>query len=164
MLINNIFSNHGNEISTEEIEALVSRLGVILPVEYKRFIAYINGGNPKNHFFELRKFDPEETNINCYVIVDHFFHFEELEEIWNYTKGDLEELLLFPIAEVRGGMLLCCKQVSSESCELFFYDNNFGILKLTDSLGSFLNLLIPQSEVDYKKYGIDFTFPEDTET
>jgi hypothetical protein len=90
--------------------------------------------------------------------VEHFFNFHQFEEFWNYTKNDLEELSLFPIADVRGGMIICVRQSDAEVCELFLFDSDFGVLALTKSLMDFLNLLIPPSEVNYQKYGIDFSF------
>lgn len=156
MIDRSLFLNPGEKIDGEKFQSLLDKLEVVLPAEYKEFIVNINGGDPKDNFFELRKFDPEESNTNRYIVIDHFLHYSELEQVYRYTNEDLAEFFLFPIADVRGGMLLCCKQAPSEYCEMFLFDNNFGVLKLTDSLQSFLNLLIPPSEVDYKKYGIDF--------
>jgi hypothetical protein len=53
-------------------------------------------------------------------------------------------------------MIICCKQEGSIKAKIYFFDNNTGATKLTDSLIEFLNLLIPESEVDFKKYGINY--------
>jgi hypothetical protein len=160
--MNVYFSNYGAKVKLEDIKLLMAKLNVHLPTEYQKFISEINGGEPKNCFFEIRKFDPESTNVECYVIVEDFFNFQQFEEVWNYTKNDLEELSLFPIADVRGGMMICVRQSDAEFCELFFYDNDFGVLALSICLEKFLNLLIPKNEVDYRKYGIDFSISDES--
>ena len=148
------FINKGKRVSIEVVNNLEEKLNVRFPFEYKRFFVEINGGEAAENVLELRKFDLDETNINCYVTVDHFFSLDEVEEVWNYTKNDLEELSLFAIAEVRGGMLICCQQSEQEFCEIIFYDNNFGVIKIADTLRDFIDALISEGEVDYKKYGI----------
>lgn len=158
--MNITFTDQESPVNAEEVQAVLSRIGVLLPLEYKTFLTQINGGTPERTFLELRKFDAIASNINCYVIVDRFFSLGELEEVWYYTKEDLQELLLFPIAEVRGGMLICIRQSDSDLCEIYFYDANFGVIAITESLREFFDALISKKDVDYKKYGIDFRFDE----
>lgn len=148
----NNFLNNGNFIELNEIENLCKKIKVFLPNEYKEFLKEVNGGEPLHSFFELRRFDKNASNVNTYVIVDEFFRFEQLEEVWEYLKEDLSEIGLFPIAEVRGGMLFCCKQEETNYAQIFFYDNNFGVIKVSDTLSQFIENLITEDMVDYDKY------------
>ena len=150
------FLTYGESTTDEEIGNYIQKYHLKLPLEYKKFLKEVNGGITKDKAFELGNFDYEKKNINYYVDIDEFFSLKALHDVWIYTKEDLNEYNLFPVAEVRGGMLICCKQEESVNAEMFFYDNNFGVIALTKSLSEFLNLLIPESEVDFKKYGIDY--------
>src|SRR5580700_6990445 len=108
------FPEQGSPVTADEVEAVLNRIGVLLPLEYKAFLTQINGGTPERNWLELRIFDTTASNTNRYALIDRFFSIGELEEVWNYTKEDLQELLLFPIAEVEGGMLICTRQSDSK--------------------------------------------------
>jgi len=152
--MNDIFQTE-SALTKEEIEKELNKIDVNLPQEYKSFLHNFNGGRPSRTFFELRKFDLNKSNSNYYINIDYFFTVNELEEIWNNTQQDLNPENLFPIAEADGGMIICCKKGDTDMAEIFFYDYNFGILKLTNSLKAFIDLLIPESDVNYKQYGLD---------
>src|SRR5258708_30499 len=152
--MSNSFSDQGTPVSIDEIHVIFNEIEVLLPNEYEKFLSQINGGIPQRDFLELRKFDVSESNINCYIIIDRFFSLDELVDVWQFTKEDLQGFLVFAIGEVGGGMLVCIKQSDSELCEIYFYDANFGIIKIVESLSLFLDILVPKKDVDYKKYGI----------
>ncbi|SDT55375.1 SMI1-KNR4 cell-wall [Mucilaginibacter mallensis] len=143
------FKSHGESITTYNIK---QQLDIKMPFEYVKFLQEINGGILDKHIFELRQYDPNKTNPNIYIIIDEFLSFEQLIKAWHYTKEELSDYNLLPIANVRGGMLVCCRQEETINAELFFYDPDFGPLKLTDSLLDFLNLLISEKEIDDEKY------------
>lgn len=157
--MSNLFINSGNPIPMPVVERLLEKISVRLPVDYKNFVASVNGGEPNRNFFELRKYDSGETNSNCYIVIDVFFQFNQLEDVWQNTKEDLLDMAFFPIAEVRGGSLICCRQSNGEMADIVLFDYNFGVLELNLTLNEFLGELIPEEEVDYRKYGYDFTLP-----
>jgi hypothetical protein len=150
------FSSPGEPVSNVEIEHLINEYKLVLPLEYIDFIKEVNGGKTKNISFELAKFDIQKKRLDYYIDIDFFFSLESLSKVWTYTEDDLRDYNLFPIAEVRGGAIICCLQDASMYAKIYFYEASSGMTKLTESLDDFLNLLIPESEVDFKKYGIDY--------
>ncbi|WP_183574643.1 SMI1/KNR4 family protein [Mucilaginibacter sp. X5P1] len=150
------FYSYGGPVSEKEIEDFIGKNNLTLPSEYIEFIKEVNGGETKKVSFELAKFDLENKKLDYYIDIDVFFSLAALNTVWNYTKGELNDDNLFPIAEVKGGMLICCLQLVSKNAEIYFYETTSGKTKLTESLGDFLELLIGENEVDFKKYGINY--------
>ena len=82
-------------------------------------------------------------------MIDEFLSFQQLTEAWNYVKDELKSVNLIPVADVRGGMLICCREnqeMDEKNAKMFFYDSNFGTIELTNSLIDFLNLLITKED------------------
>lgn len=150
------FISHGTPVSAAEIEHFIQENGLVLPKEYKDFIKKVNGGKTEKVSFELANFDSEKKQLDRYIDIEVFFSLTELNKVWNYVKDELNEYGLFPIADVKGGMIICCKQQSADLAKIYFYETISGATKLTESLQFFFELLISESEVDYKKYGMDY--------
>ena len=152
----NYFFKQGAKIKDKEVEDLIEDIGIELPLEYMDFLKKINGGITIYSFLELRKFDTKATDTNFFIKIEKFFELKELHQVYEYTSDLLNGETLFSIAEVRNGALICCNQSHTAKAKIYYYDNDFGILSLTDSLSDFLDELISVDDVDYKKYDIDF--------
>jgi len=139
------FLSHGQNIHSYEIEKFAHDQKLEIPIEYIKFLTDVNGGIPHKQIFNLREFDSNKDNPNTFIMIEEFLSFQQLSEAWSYVKHELSTFNLIPIADVRGGMLICCKQsdeMDRTDAKLFFYDMNFGIVKLTNKMLDFLNLLI----------------------
>jgi hypothetical protein len=153
--MNEYFLSSGRVITKSEIEQFCNENYIKLPLEYQNFLLEVNGGVTHNRAFELAKFDLLKKRLDFYIDIDEFYSIDQLKEVYAYIGSELASLNLFPIADVAGGAVICCLQGDKLLASIFYYDYSTSTV-LTESLEGFLGLLIPESDVDFKKYGIDY--------
>lgn len=112
-----------------------------LPVQFRDFLIEFNGGIPSPDSFNLQKYDLSKKNTNIIVYVEKFFSAGELTKIWGYTKDIIDELSVLPIADISGSAILCIGIGQENVGEIYYWDADFGLTYLTDSLTEFWEIL-----------------------
>jgi len=157
-----IFKKNGPKITLTEILSLEKRLNIVFANTYKEFLLKFNGGAPIKNYIELRKFDYDKENTNTYIRIETFYSLEELEEAYGYTRDALAEEGLFAIADVAGGMFLCMESNEYSNGDIYYFDFDFGRIRIGSLQTLFANL-ISNEEVDYSKYSTEEVITPDEE-
>lgn len=81
-----------------KIKSFEDSVSVKLPKTYTEFLLLINGGNTKKVDFDLCTIDRNYATGDCpfLVEIEDFFSFEELSQIWDYTKDEYLEKKSIP--------------------------------------------------------------------
>lgn len=89
-----------------------------------------------------------EEILDDVLEIDEVFLETELDEISDRFKEYLADYSVLPFLGIVGGNVVCVGISSTNSGRVFYYDFDFGIFELDESIDDFVNALQP----DRKKY------------
>lgn len=117
-----IDTNH--QINESDVLILEKLLNVSLPMDYKDFLLYCNGGQPKLHSFDYKL--PDGRNWSGGVRVFFGVDVDDWEDLKHYYAlyEDRIPKQMLPIANDDGGNLILLVLNSLEKGKVYFWDHN----------------------------------------
>jgi hypothetical protein len=141
------------KIEKQAIKQLETKLGIVFPQSYKKFLIKFNGGKALNPrlLFKI-KFDDNDT-FESSAYFSKLFSLEDIESCYNMNNTDDEGFIEIATANCVvigtdiGGNAICLGWHGENRNKIYHHSGDFGMVYLSDNLESFLNALVEDTRV-----------------